>query len=456
MEINYRNAKENDIEYLTESRNKELIYMNEQVLSLEANLSSPDKAARIAALRELMALYQEGTLTTPQKTDYVNNHIHTTYSFSPYSPTSAAYTAWKNGLSTAGIMDHDSIAGAEEFIEAGKIIGIATTIGFECRCRMDKTPFVGKRINNTDQDSVAYLTAHGIPHQNIERVQAWLTPYRAKRELRNRLMVDNINKIVNPVGIELDYDSDIRPISLAELGGSVTERHILFALSEKMIKHTGVANAADGSTLLELLAKLAIAPAGKTLDLLMNHTDDSFYPYYLLGVLKASMVEQFYINAVEECPEVTDFISFIRDVGGISCYAYLGDVGDSVTGDKKTQAFEDSYLDELVPWLANAGFNSITYMPTRNTHEQLARLMALCDKYGLFQISGEDINTPFQSFICKALDDPANKHLITATWALIGHERAASESLEGSMFSAKTAAELPELPDRIAHFVNLQ
>ena len=428
--------------------------MNEKAISLEAALNSEAKADRLAALRELMELYKNGTLTAPAVTDYVNSHIHTTYSFSPYSPTSAAYTAWKNGLSTAGIMDHDSIAGAEEFIEAGEIIGIATTIGFECRCRMDNSPFKGKRINNTDQDSVAYLTAHGIPHQNIASVQAWLTPYRAKRELRNRAMVENINKIINPAGIALDYDNDIRPISLAEQGGSVTERHILFALSNKMIAHTGVMNSANGQAMLDLLAGLNMHPTGKTLDLLMNHTDDNFYPYYLLGVLKASMVEQFYIDATDECPEVRDFIAFIREMGGISCYAYLGDVGDSVTGDKRTQAFEDSYLDELAPWLAEIGFNAITYMPTRNTHAQLARLMGLCDKLGFFQISGEDINTPFQSFICEALDDPAYKHLITATWALIGHEREASENIENSMFSAKTVAALPKLGDRIAHFVN--
>ena len=29
-------------------------------------------------------------------------------------------------------------------------------------------------------------------------------------------------------------------------------------------------------------------------------------------------------------------------------YAYLGDVGESVTGDKRAQHFEDAYLDELL------------------------------------------------------------------------------------------------------------
>ena len=61
------------------------------------------------------------------------------------------------------------------------------------------------------------------------------------------------------------------------------------------------------------------------------------------------------------------------------------------------------------------GFDAITYMPTRNTPEQLERLMKICEDHGFFQISGEDINSPRQSFRCKALDDPAFAHLIDAT-----------------------------------------
>jgi hypothetical protein len=47
----------------------------------------------------------------------VNNHIHTTYSFSPYNPTAAVYMAWQNGLKTAGIIDHDSVSGARSLAE---------------------------------------------------------------------------------------------------------------------------------------------------------------------------------------------------------------------------------------------------------------------------------------------------------------------------------------------------
>ena len=52
-------------------------------------------------------------------------------------------------------------------------------------------------------------------------------------------------------------------------------------------------------------------------------------------------------------------------------HAYLGDVGESVTGDKKAQKFEDDYLDEVIACLKDIGVPAVTYMPTRNTPEQL-------------------------------------------------------------------------------------
>ena len=66
-------------------------------------------------LKELMK-----TEPQPETGRDVNNHIHTTYSFSPYSPTAAVWFARAAGLCTCGLMDHDSIAGAEEFLAAAE------------------------------------------------------------------------------------------------------------------------------------------------------------------------------------------------------------------------------------------------------------------------------------------------------------------------------------------------
>lgn len=93
---------------------------------------------------------------------YINNHIHTIYSFSPYSPTAAVYASAKAGLCTAGIIDHDSIAGANEFLQAAEILNLPVTCGFELRVSWQDSPFGNRRINNPDQDGVAYMTMQGV------------------------------------------------------------------------------------------------------------------------------------------------------------------------------------------------------------------------------------------------------------------------------------------------------
>ena len=79
---------------------------------------------RLQAVSELGRALKEGAIPQPEAGEDVNNHIHTIYSFSPYSPAEAVWRSFNAGLQTAGIMDHDTISGAGEFIEAGKRLGL--------------------------------------------------------------------------------------------------------------------------------------------------------------------------------------------------------------------------------------------------------------------------------------------------------------------------------------------
>ena len=388
---------------------------------LVARLNDRDKEVRLNSLRELMARIKAGEIKAPEQGNDVNNHIHTTFSFSPYSPTKAVWMAYNAGLKTAGIMDHDSLSGAREFIEAGKIVGILTTIGAECRVSMKNTPFADRRINNPDQKGIAYCTIHGVPHQHIDEVIDFFRPYTAKRNERNRKMTDRINELTAPYAIHMDFDKDVVPLSEFSNGGSITERHLLFALAGKMTERFG-----RGAAVVRFLTEdMGITLSGKA----RAYLEDSGNPYYeydLLGTLKSSLIEKIYIDADEECPDVTEVVALADRIDAFSCYAYLGDVGDSITGDKKTQKFEDDYLEELFAVVKELKFKAITYMPSRNTMEQLRRVRALCEKYDFFQISGEDINSPRQSFICEALRNPEFANLYESTMTLIRHEAEAS------------------------------
>ncbi|AYO30142.1 PHP domain-containing protein [Biomaibacter acetigenes] len=413
------------------------------------DLNNDDVNIRLESIRKLAEAIKNGDILRPQSGDCVNNHIHTCYSFSPYSPTKAVWASYNAGLATCGIVDHDTVSGVREFIEAGKVIGMATTIGMECRVDFSRTPLKGRRINNPDQDDIAYVTLHGIPHTQIDKVKAFIEPYKEERNKRNRLMVDKINDLIAASGIKLDFDKDVVPISKNNEGGSITERHILFALAKKLAEKFG-----RGLALLDFLKVEMKLPVSDKNEKYLQDTENEYYLYDVLGVLKSD-TSSFYIDATSECPDVKDFIKLADEVGAISAYAYLGDVKDSVTGDKRTQKFEDDYLEELFEVLKETGFKAVTYMPTRNSINQLTRLKALCKKYGFFEISGEDINSLRQSFICDAYKKPDFQNLIDSTWALIGHEKAATKDIEDGMFSQRTIQKYPDLEERIQVYKKL-
>ena len=368
-----------------------------------------EKAQRLENLQEVL----KTTQFPPMVPQYINNHIHTTYSFSPYSPTAAVYAARMEGLCTAGIIDHDSISGAREFLEAAKLVDIPVTIGMECRATMAGTRLQGRRTNNPDQVGVSYMTIQSVPHDQIDRLTEFFAPYRAARDVRNRQMIEKINALL---GEDLDYDRDVLPLSMHHEGGGVTERHLMYALAQKM-----VARAGKGQGMVEYLASIGLTLSEKQKAQMLD-TAYPFYEYDLLGILKSAFVPQIYVDATDECPTVAALVDLCREIDAYLCYAYLGDVGDSVTGDKKAQKFEDDYLEDVFECLKETGVKAVTYMPTRNTPAQLKRLRGLCEQYGMFQISGEDINSPRQSFVIRAMEDPQFQNLIDATWQLIEHE----------------------------------
>ena len=373
-------------------------------------LNAPTREERIANLKAVLA----DTVFPPMVPQYINNHIHTTYSFSPYSPTAAVYAARMEGLCTAGIIDHDSISGAEEFMEAARIVDIPVTIGMEARISMDGTRLEGRRTNNPDQVGVSYMTIQSVPHDKISVLTEFFKPYQAARHERNRKMIARINDMV---GVSLDYDRDVLPLSEAKDNGGVTERHLMYALAIELVKQVG-----KGQPMIDKLTSLGMTISEKQAKMLLD-TAYPFYEYDVLGMLKGTFVPKIFIDATTECPSLKDMVKLCNEIDAYLCYAYLGDVGDSVTGDKKAQKFEDDYLDDVFECLKEEGVKAVTYMPTRNTPAQLERLRGLCDQYGMFQISGEDINSPRQSFVIKAMENPMFQNLIDATWKLIEHEK---------------------------------
>ncbi len=397
-----------------------------------------------ARLDNLAGVVEKSAIKThTQKETGVNNHIHTTYSFSPYSPTMAVWMSVKSGLMAAGIVDHDSIGGAREFAAAGRIAGLPTTAGVECRADFSHTRLKGKRLNNPDQVSNAYIVLHGVPARSFDQIDAFFETCRRDRNERNRLMTAKLNDHFKSYGIRIDFEKDVLPLSEYRNGGTVTERHLLFALARKLTQKYD-----KGRGLLNAIRKDFDAQLTPQISKYLTDPDNLYYEYDLLGLLKKD-TSYFAIPADRECPPVSEVIDLALAMGAIPAYAYLGDVSESVTGDKKCDKFEDDYLDLLFEVLVKTGFQAITYMPARNTSEQLERVKKLCRRHDLFQISGEDINSPRQPFISRAIQRKEFANLTDSTWALIGHEAETEKDFERGMFSEKSLNEHPDMQDRI-------
>ena len=377
----------------------------------------------------------------------VNNHIHTTYSFSPYSPTAAVYFSRAAGLCTCGLVDHDSIAGAEEFLAAAKIAGIGGTIGLECRVSFEGTPFADKLINNPDQKGVGYILFHAVPHSKAKQLNDAFQPLREHRNARNRKMIEGVNSLMGEYGITLDFEKDVLPLSNFDKGGTVTERHLSSALAYKMIEKTG-----SGKALVDFIKNTLKRPLSAKIEGFLLDEENPHRMYDLLGWIKSDLISRFYVPATDELMHAKDAVKLANEIGAIPVYSYLGDVGDSVTGDKRAQKFEDDYLDELIQWVADAGYKAIAYFPTRNTPEQLKRLKALIAKHGLMPISGEDINSPRQQFVCMAQRAPEFADLYESAWALIEHELRMDEDPETGLFGKKSVEEYPDVIERMYAF----
>ncbi len=384
---------------------------SQEVLKL---LNAPTPEERLENLRLLLAQEKVKPVAQPQ---FVNNHIHTTYSFSPYSPTAAVYCARDEGLQTVGIVDHDTIAGAKEFKAAGRIAGIETTSGMECRASLAGTRLANRKLNNGDQAGIAYFALHSIPATQYARLDEVFQPLREKRVLRTRQMVERLNALMAPSGINIDFDRDVLPASQYAHGGTVTERHMLYALAQKIIAAAGKEYCAE---FVEQTMGLALSETKKAQ---LSDPSNPHLVYDLLGLMKAEFIEQIYVPATDECIELADLVRLAEEVSAILCYAYLGDVVNSVTGDRKDERFEDSFLDELFETLQEHGVHGVTYMPSRNTDAQIARVQELCRRYDMIEISGEDVNSSRQSMICRQLEDPRFHHLVDATWYLIRREK---------------------------------
>ena len=412
-----------------------------------------DKAGRLAALRSLGK-----SPSVDRSSAEINNHIHTIYSFSPYSPSMAALLARDAGLGAAGSVDHDSIAAAEEMIAACAILGIGGCTGTELRVSFKTgadgktSPFASRKMNNPDSEGIAYMTIQGIPGQSVKKLSDFLVPLREERLKRSRAMTESANIVLKEAGLsEIDFEKDIYACSKYGEGGGLTDRHLLAAMAKKFILLYGKGPELPGG----LRSKLGITVSPR-LAVFLSDASNPHYLYDLLGILKAEFLPRILIQPNEkECIPAETVIAFAKSIAAIPAYPYLGDIGESPTGDKKAEKFEDDFIEELFVEISRLGYQAVAYMPPRNSAEQLRKIRRLSGQWGFMEISGVDINSSRQSFNCPEVLQKEFRHLLDTTWALVAHERLASVDTRYGLFSENNPLASLDLAARLSVYAGM-
>ena len=130
---------------------------------LERQLDDFDRGRRSEALTRCGAPPSAARIALPEPGADVNLHAHTFFSYNAYgySPSKFAWLARKAGLAVAGIVDFDVLDGVDEFLDAGRLIGLKCCAGLESRVFVPE--FAALEINSPGEPGVAYNMGVGFP-----------------------------------------------------------------------------------------------------------------------------------------------------------------------------------------------------------------------------------------------------------------------------------------------------
>lgn len=109
----------------------------------------------------------------------VDLHVHSTASDGTFTPTELVREAVKKGLSAFALTDHDTTAGVDEAVQAGKQYGIEVLPGIE--------------ISTSYKDKEIHIVGLMIDHNNQE-FQSGIGDEIARRDKRNDQMIELFNE----------------------------------------------------------------------------------------------------------------------------------------------------------------------------------------------------------------------------------------------------------------------
>lgn len=352
------------------------------IKQLEQKLDSFNAAERKKALQMLLLKVTTGQIALPLSSIAVNLHCHTFFSYNSYgySPSKFAWLARRRGLAVAGIVDFDVLDGLDEFLNAGKTIGLKSAVGIETRVFIPE--FADKVINSPGEPGISYHMGMGFTNSKLTGSQKdFLLRLRQTAQQRNRDLTERVNKYLKPV--ELDYEKDVLVLTPS---GNATERHICLAYARKAKRIFGNETA---------LGKFWSERLGTNI-VPVNLPESK----ELLNSIRAKTMKQGGAGYVKpdtgSFPKLDEMNQFILATGAIPTMTWLDGISDG-----------EQDIERLLDVEMKTGVAAINIIPDRNytpgvKNQKLAnlyRIVGLAESRNLPVVVGTEMNSSGQKFV---------------------------------------------------------
>jgi hypothetical protein len=394
----------------------------------------------------LAAICRDHGAALPAAGSNFNMHMHSFFSFNSHewSPSRIAWEARAAGLLAAGLCDFDVLDGLEEFLAAGRRVGLRTSAYVETRVFLSE--YAEHEITSPGEPGVTYIMGAGFARDFPGGTQQaeGLDGYRQAARDRNLALIDRVNAQLPDVAIH--YDNDVIPLTPA---GNATERHIIRAYNQRAQTVFG-----SGDELTQYWA--GVLGKDESAIRAVKDNEPAFEEMLRAGLVKKGGLayEQ---PTVDTFPALDDFVDWVLLCEAMPMITY---VDGTSSGEKDIRALLECQMAK--------GCVALNIIPDRNWNlknpdvaaikiAKLADCVAQADALNLPVNIGTEMNKQGLPFV-DDLDGQAlrpHRDVFTRGAAVFVGQSLLHRYAGYSYTGAAAKAELPDIPTRNAFFAGV-
>ena len=361
----------------------------------------------------------------------VNLNIHTNYSFSPYSPSLAAYMAYKSGVKVACACDYGTEFANEEFIGACNTLGISALNGFE--------------VTLFDENKKERLVSfYALTPQCMQEFKPLLVTFREQCIQRAKIVCEKINKKLRKYDMSLSFEKDVYKYVKGKNGTTLTLKHVYMATAVKLEQKFG-----KGRKLAEFLRTTLCLDILEGEYNLLCDANDPFYRYDLISALRHNFGS---VEAGLTPPALAEYLAIAKKHGAAVAYEY-----NAPNNWLKNQTESEQTLCDFECEIENAkkmGFNVICISAKNLSASMIIDFIKAIEKREMLAVFSEKTEYPRNHFGCVA-PNSCRSYLEKCAYALLGSEISMRINAEDGLFSKKSIKKCPDFKNRLALFAQI-